>query len=154
MNLSITTDLAVGSEQGTTSLKAPYNTILIDQCRHLGGRWNDEEKVWVFPDFVADEVEELNQTFNSFPITIEITANREICESKKGIDFLGRPLCRAYDRDSGARIDADIAVISGYATSGGSRKTGKPFLLKERYLDFKFHQCFLNVLKMIDLTSK
>ena len=58
---------------------------------------------------------------NSNSVTIEITAREEICEYQKGIDFLGRPLCKAAGRDSGARINSDIAVISGYATSGGSR---------------------------------
>lgn len=112
----------VQAEQGIVSLKADYNSQLVKECRKLGGSWDKEQNAWIFPGFVADEVEELDEIYNSAPITVEITAIEEIRAYGKGIEFLGRPLCRAFGRDSGARIDSDIALISGYATSGGSQK--------------------------------
>ncbi len=109
------------AEQGIVSLKADYNAILVDESRALCGSWDKDEKTWIFPGFVSKEFDKLDEIFNSNSVTIEITAREEICEYQKGIDFLGRPLCKASGRDSGARINSDIAVISGYATSGGSR---------------------------------
>ncbi|MFC1234410.1 hypothetical protein [Vibrio sp. F74] len=114
--------------QGITSLRADYNAILVDESRALGGSWDKDEKAWIFPGFVSKEVDKLDEIFNSNLVTIEITAREEICEYQKGIDFLGRPLCKAFGRDSGARINSDIAVISGYATSGGSRNNWQTIL--------------------------
>ena len=110
------------AEQGITSLRAEYNSILVDECRNLGGTWDKSQDAWIFPAYVESEVESLDEIFNSDPIVIEITAIEEIYEYGKGIEFLGKPLCRAFERDSGARISTDIALLSGYATSGGSRK--------------------------------
>lgn len=122
------------AEQGIVSLKADYNSLLVKKCRKLGGSWDKEQNAWIFPGFVSDEVEELDEIYNSAPITVEITAIEEIREYGKGIEFLGRPLCRAFGRDSGARIDSDIALISGYATSGGSQKNWATILNEDSVL--------------------
>ncbi|OBS91867.1 hypothetical protein A9257_16230 [Vibrio cyclitrophicus] len=107
--------------QGITTLRSDYNTILVDRSRALGGSWNKDEKAWIFPSFVSKEVDKLDEIFNSEPVMLEITALEEIRKCKQGIGFIGKPLCKAFGRDSGARINSDIAMISGYATSGGSR---------------------------------
>ncbi|MBN8102838.1 hypothetical protein [Vibrio vulnificus] len=122
------------AEQGIVSLKADYNSQLVKECRKLGGSWDKEQSAWIFPGFVANEVEELDEIYNSAPITVEITAIDEIREYGKGIEFLGCPLCRAFGRDSGARIDSDIALISGYATSGGSQKNWATVLNEDSVL--------------------
>ncbi|MGR5173528.1 hypothetical protein ACPV4O_20180 [Vibrio owensii] len=122
------------AEQGMVSLKADYNSLLVKKCRKLGGSWDKEQNAWIFPGFVSDEVEELDDIYNSVPITVEITAIEEILEYGKGIEFLGRPLCRAFGRDSGARFDNGIALISGYATSGGSHKNWATILNEDSVL--------------------
>ncbi|TOH44903.1 hypothetical protein CGI81_18680 [Vibrio parahaemolyticus] len=122
------------AEQGIVSLKADYNSLLVKKCRKLGGSWDKEQNAWIFPGFVSDEVEELDEIYNSALITVEITAIEEIREYGKGIEFLGRPLCRAFGRDSGARFDSEIALISGYATSGGSQKNWATILNEDSVL--------------------
>ncbi|MDK9763283.1 hypothetical protein KI743_14860 [Vibrio sp. D420a] len=125
------------AEEGVVSLKADYNSLLVKKCRKLGGSWDKEQKAWIFPGFVADKVEELDEVYNSAPVTLEITAIEEIREYGKGIEFLGRPLCRAFGRDSGALIDNDIALISGHATSGGSQKNWATILEENSVLRFR-----------------
>lgn len=122
------------AEQGIVSLKSDYNSLLVEECRWLGGSWDKEQNAWIFPGFVSDEVEELDDIYNSVPITVEITAIEEILEYGKGIEFLGRPLCRAFSRDSGARIDSEVALISGCATSGGSQKNWATILNEDSVL--------------------
>ncbi|MEZ9056854.1 hypothetical protein [Vibrio pelagius] len=135
----------VQAEQGIVSLKADYNSQLVKECRKLGGSWDKEQNVWIFPGFVADEVEELNEIYNSAPITVEITSIEEIREYGKGIEFIGRPLCRAFGRDSGARIDSDIALISGYATSGGSHKNWATILNEDSVLRLQIPSAILEI---------
>lgn len=94
----------------------------------LGGSWDKESQAWIFPGFVADEVDELDEIFNSDPVTIEITAITEIRKRCASIDFIGRRICKAFSRASGARIETDIALVSGYATSGGSYKNWETIL--------------------------
>ena len=122
------------AEQDMVSLKADYNSLLVKKCRKLGGSWDKEQNAWIFPGFVSDQVEELDEIYNSALIAVEITAIEEIREYGKGIEFLGRPLCRAFSRDSGARIDSEVALISGCATSGGSQKNWATILNEDSVL--------------------
>lgn len=133
------------AEQGIVSLKSDYNSLLVEECRWLGGTWDKEQNAWIFPGFVSDEVEELDEIYNSAPITVEITAIEEIREYGKGIEFLGRPLCRAFGRDSGARIDSDIALISGFATSGGSHKNWATILKEDSVLRLQVPSAILEI---------
>ncbi|MEZ9587108.1 hypothetical protein BCU09_14395 [Vibrio cyclitrophicus] len=130
--LSASAEVQAG--QGIASLKSDYNSLLVEECRWLGGTWDKEQNSWIFPGFVSDEVEELDEIYNSAPITVEITAIEEVLEYGKGIEFLGRLLCRAFGRDSGARIDTNVALISGYATSGGSHRNWATILREDSVL--------------------
>lgn len=87
----------------------------------------------------------MDEIYNSAPITVDITAIEEIREYGKGIEFLGRPLCRAFGRDSGARIDNDIALISGYATSGGSNKNWATILNEDSVLRLQVPSAILEI---------
>ncbi|EMK3450285.1 hypothetical protein V8087_002631 [Vibrio vulnificus] len=133
------------AEQGIVSLKADYNSQLVKECRKLGGSWDKEQNAWIFPGFVADEVEELDEIYNSDLVTVEITALDEIRACAKGLDFLGRPLCRAFSRDSGARIDSDVALISGCATSGGWQENWTTILKEGSVLRFQIPSKLLEI---------
>lgn len=110
------------SKQHRLTLKTDTNSLFIADCKRLGGTWDKGQAVWTFPNFVASEVRGLDELYNSQPATIELTAKEEIREYGSGIEFAGLLLCRAFGRDSGARVHTDVALISGYATSGGSVK--------------------------------
>lgn len=108
-------------DTGICTLRHRYNSMLVDQCRNLGGRWDKEQKAWVFSKVVEAEVEGLDELFNSDMVVVDITS-LDAWGSKGPVDFLGYPIARATDRDSGAVICDDVAMISGYVTSGGSAK--------------------------------
>ncbi len=130
---------------GICSLKSEYNTLLIEKCRKLGGTWDKSQGAWIFSSIVEKEVEELDQTFNSDLITIEIEAIEEIQEQGKPIEFLGYPVCKAFSRDSGARIETGIELISGYCTSGGSKNRWTTVLSEGATLRLKIPVGLLNI---------
>ncbi|MFH4663981.1 hypothetical protein WMQ48_04385 [Vibrio cidicii] len=130
---------------GICSLRSAYNTLLIEECRKLGGTWDKSQGAWIFSSIVEKEVEELDQTFNSDLITIEIEAIEEIQEQGKPIEFLGYPVCKAFSRDSGARIETGIALISGYCTSGGSKNRWTTVLSESTTLRLKVPVDLLNI---------
>ncbi|MEZ9543594.1 hypothetical protein BCU70_17755 [Vibrio sp. 10N.286.49.C2] len=123
--------ITVDKDENTTTLKSPYNTLLISKCRDLGGVWDKENQIWVFPGFVEEEVKNLDGIFNSSKVVVELTAINEIYGIKQGIEFLGVSLCKAYGRDSGAKMENGISVISGCVDSVGSRKNWKTVIYQE-----------------------
>lgn len=101
-------------------LKSEKNDNLIYQCKRLGGKWDSEEKVWVFSDVVKDEVEELDFLYNSELVRVQLTAKREILEHTGPITFCGYDIAYASSKTSGARTCEGVALISGRITSSGS----------------------------------
>lgn len=41
-----------------------YNQNLVEECKKLGGKWDEEAKAWVFSDVVQKEVEALDAKYN------------------------------------------------------------------------------------------
>lgn len=113
------------AEKGIVTLVSPFNTLLTERCRELGGKWDREVSAWLFPAFMTDEVEELDELFNSPPTTVEIIAKHDVFGERCPITLFGVELCRAYSRDSGACMREGVALIAGEVTSCGSSKYWK-----------------------------
>lgn len=109
-------------EAGIVTLTHKYNSILVDKCRNLGGRFDKGGSTWVFPDIVADKIEELDFLYNSKRVAIEIEADDDISQWHGPVAFLGYTIAVAWGRDSGARLGDDISCIYGTYDSGGSVK--------------------------------
>lgn len=129
-----------------------YNSDLVEQCKSLGGKWDSEEKCWVFSDIVADKVEELDDLYNSELISIEIT---NVCnwngkpdtigEHTGPVYFLGYMLARARGRDSGAELGDNISLIRGGVRSGGSMKNWYTIIEEESVLRLKVPKKLLDI---------
>lgn len=114
---------------GICSLRSDrYNIDMVNACRRLGGRWISEEKSWIFPEFVQDKVEILDEKYNSPLVAIEITFPELVAEYQSSIYVAGYCIATATGRDSGAEIGPEIAFIAGRATSGGSVKNWKTII--------------------------
>ncbi len=110
-------------DAGICTLKTDfYNTVLLGECRDLGGKWDDQEKAWIFSGLVEKEVEDLDIKYNSEMIGIEILFNSECSEWQEAINLAGFNLAKASGRDSGAKVFGNISVIEKGFTSGGSVK--------------------------------
>ena len=98
-----------------------YNQDLVAECHQLGGKWDAEEKAWIFSGLVESEVEDLDALYNSELTAYEITFNCDRKGHAEPVYFLGVNLARATGRDSGAILADGVAIIDGGVTSGGSR---------------------------------
>jgi hypothetical protein len=99
-----------------------YNSILVDKCRNLGGKWDHDAKAWVFSDLMSSEVEDLDALFNSDEVAIEITAKTDLSAWHDSVTFAGYSIAKASGRDSGAVLCEGVSKVSGTVTSGGSVK--------------------------------
>lgn len=106
----------------TTLRHYAYNQMLVEECRKLNGRWDKESQAWVFSSLLQDKVEELDDVFNSELINIEMTTLSAISIENDALFAFGIPICRARDRDSGAKVCDGVALVAGQISSGGSRK--------------------------------
>lgn len=120
---------------------SPYTPQFVSAARATGGQWDASIKAWIFPAEATKRVRELlrqiygtdDQT-SAKAVRLRITVPdiytperrmwQGMDESNKPLSIFigGREIAWAYHRDSGAKIGADIIVLSGGFTSGGSRK--------------------------------
>jgi hypothetical protein len=125
-------------------LKHRYNTDLVEKCRELGGKWDSEYGVWVFPSIVEDKVEELDYMYNSDVVEIEIKFLKDEYGYRGPMIFLGYPLAKATGRDSGARVCDDVSLISGKIYSGGSVKNWSTEVTKDTVFRMKISKNLLS----------
>ena len=119
--------LAASSEEqkncGITTLHAPfYNILLVERCRELGGRWDSSSYSWVFSTIVEDEVEQLDEIWNSEPITVNLKFESDAFGYQDAVYFKGFMLAKATAKTSGAVLGSDVSLINGDIGSGGSIK--------------------------------
>lgn len=89
----------------------------------MSGTFDREIDAWVFPDFMSDEVDELDFIYNSEMQVIEVEfLDDAIGNLSTPVELFGYSIARTYDRDDIPQIFDGIAVLSGNITSGGSRK--------------------------------
>jgi hypothetical protein len=111
---------------GATLKHHLHNTIFIDCCKELCGRWNESEKAFVFRGLGADkvkELEELDILFNTEIVPYEIKWLRDDYRIRTSIPVLGYTIATATDHDSGADLGQGTTIIKGNVGScGGVRK--------------------------------
>ena len=113
----------VDKADGIVTLKHfAYNANLVNACRELGGNWDRDASAWVFPKFVEDKVEELDEQYNTDVTAVEITTKDSLNVCCGAVKFLGYTVARATGRDSGAELGDGVACLSGKYSSGGSVK--------------------------------
>ena len=100
-------------DAGICTLRAPFNKNLTNACHKLGGKWDGNEKAWIFTGLVSDQVEELDEKYNSKLIGIEVSVLRDYYEHTAPIYIAGFEIAKAFGRDSGAKLADGIAIISG-----------------------------------------
>jgi hypothetical protein len=112
----------VDSNSICTLRHARFNTEFVSECKNLGGKWDADERAWIFSSIVSDRVDELEFLYNSESVNIEIKALDCIYRGQDSVYFLGYSLAKATGRDSGATLGNDISLMSGEIKSAGSAK--------------------------------
>jgi len=119
----LTADAETQAAAGICTLQHyTYNKLLVEQCHKLGGKWDAESKAWIFKDFVADKVEELDYLYNSELTNYQIEFEDDYSEHNAPVYLFGVKVAEATGRDSGATLGNDVALIAGRVDSGGSMK--------------------------------
>lgn len=111
------------ADAGICTLKTPfYNQNMVTECHNLGGKWDADEKAWVFSGIVADKVELLDEKYNSELVNVEITFNETARGDREPVYLAGFKIAQAWGRDSGAKLAEGISLIAGDVSSCGSVK--------------------------------
>lgn len=99
-----------------------YNENLVNSCKNLGGKWDDSTKTWVFSSVISDEIEKLDETYNTDIQYITIVAKEDCYVSKGYLTFAGYTIAKGHSRDSGATLADDIIMTTGNVYTCGSHK--------------------------------
>lgn len=126
--------VTITAANGKIAVASPFNDQFPARARNLGGKWT--EGAWRFDQRVEADVRalcvELYGTDGAAPadvvdVRVTVTPTQAWGHTPFKTNFLtvtlaGRPVARAFDRDSGARTNEGVIVRKGGWTSGGSRK--------------------------------
>jgi len=113
-------------ETKTVKMQSPYNPMLPEKARKIGGEWDGT--YWVFNIRVLGDVNDLydliygehgQEDVKRCVVTLKFD---KYYEAKSGVYFFGKLIARATGRDSGIREYGKDAVIKGNADSCGSFK--------------------------------
>ena len=148
----MTTDITTEKHGDMVAISCPFNQDLIDRLKSLGGRWDRAARTWNVPLRAETEARAvLVETFGTDgspetteTVTVEITARCEITAEKSAVDFCGAVVCRASDRDSGAKVGPNASLISGRIESGGSRQYWKTVVKKGAVLRLELPRAALD----------
>lgn len=110
-------------------VKSPYSPELPKKARQISGVWDPGFRLWLFPIEAEPQVRRLYVSlYGEWDDLPEDTVNlicecNEYAEEDKGpLTLGGRIIASAYGRDSGAKTEQGVIVISGGFGSAGSMK--------------------------------
>lgn len=117
-------------KEGKAYVETPYNKEFVSKIKQIGGaRWNASSRCWMVPEAEVDTVRtymrevfgETDLPDDAERVTVEVTFLEETADWDGEIALFGRQICRAFGRDSGARVGEGVTLIDGKIGSGGSR---------------------------------
>jgi hypothetical protein len=105
---------------------SPYNANFVASAKSIGGKWSSD--AWVFDIRDEHRVRELcrdiygDDGLAADLVTLKIEWVKDGFADKGPITVAGRPIARAFGRDSGAKLAEGIVNLAGEFGSGGSMK--------------------------------
>ena len=107
---------------------ADYNKEFVRQAHNLAGKFNAYDKSWGFD--LRDEADVLEACYLCYGddgyryslCDVQISLPNGYYVDKDTINFFGRPVARAFGRDSGAKVFDGVKIKEGGFQSGGSAK--------------------------------
>lgn len=120
-------DVKIENRGDIVTVVSPFNSDFIDQAKKLGGKWDAHMGYWYFPADMAPQVRELVIDIygdDGTGATCTVDIEFEHCSWWHGKDlvFAGRPIVKAWSRDSGAKPLDGVSIIKGGFSTGGSVK--------------------------------
>ena len=131
-----------------------FNSWANEKCKSLGGKWDHEEKVWIFSSMIETEVEGLEEKYNGEEVAIEIKAIEGIDALRDSITFLGYPIVIATGKKSGALLANGVFKVEGTISSGGSVENWRTYASKGSIFRLKVSKYLLENCKNEDFEVK
>ncbi len=115
-----------------------YCSQAIRKIKNLGqATWDKTMKGWLVSKAYEVELKDIlleyygtDGSFADKRVNIELITNQDIKMSQKPVLFAGKALAQAFNRDSGARVGQNVALIEGNINSGGSSKNWETIVEK------------------------
>lgn len=122
------TDVALKVEGDTIRVWSPYNPTMVKRARGLAGSF--EGGTWRFATRHEEQVRELLRDIygtDGTPtprVTVRFPATSDLLKELTHGTYsaFGRPIARAWGRDSGAKLMGGVVCLEGGFYSGGSMK--------------------------------
>lgn len=133
MNTSIT-----NLNESELLVNIEYCSHAIRKIKNLGqAKWDSTLIGWRVGSDYEDEIRQIlieyfgtDGSFSEKRVNIELVANQDIQILKKPVLFAGKVIAQAFNRDSGARVGENVALIEGQINSGGSSKNWETIVEK------------------------
>lgn len=127
-------------KNGKVKTTSPYNEDFVKKARGLRGTWLSGQ--WVFDASVEEHVIKAMLDcysvtgFNPYQVCTLTVKDLNTNEWQGGVELFGRPIAKAWGRDSGAKAQEDIFLLEGKFTSGGSMKNWRTYV---EHATFEMH---------------
>lgn len=124
-------NMKIEIKNGKAYVFTPYSPEFVKRIKSIGGaRWDRDARAWEIPAASTDSARQImfdvygetDQAFANEKVDVRIDVTEDITEYGDGITILGRGVCKAWGRDSGASILEGVDFIKGRPDSGGSAK--------------------------------
>lgn len=117
----------VTSGKSRIKVESPYHPDFPKHAKNLGGKWNANDRVWLFDSRDEDSVRDLcRDCFGTAGETeLELVDCRIRLTGSQGdsVWFAGRRIARRGARDWPVKLGESVVVIEGdFRSTGGSRK--------------------------------
>lgn len=122
--------MKITTKDGKAYVSTPYNKDFVTKAKQIGGaRWNGSERCWVIPEseigtvrtYMREVYGETDLPDEEERVTVDVTFLEMVEDWHDGVTVFGKQLCRAFGRDSGAKVGDGVTLIEGRIGSGGSR---------------------------------
>lgn len=110
-------------------LTAPFHPQCSPMAREIGGKWNPENKTWVFDARDRSRVEELaatlwgyNANASGATASVRIQATKHLSDGDI-VRFAGREVAKKWSRDERPRLAEGVVIFEGaFSQKGGSAR--------------------------------
>lgn len=139
-------ELKIDVIDGKAMIFSPYSREFVKKLKGIGdARWNPNKECWVVPEedvsrvrrMMVEAYGENDLTTNAERFDVRVTALEYISAERAPVVLFGRPIARAFGRDSGARACDGVVLEKGEFISGGSRNRWDSAILEGTV--FKVH---------------
>src|SRR6185312_5861165 len=123
-----TQPVSLNISAGSITVRVPFNEDFVAKAKRVGGRWNGDQRAWIFDERDQQRVRDLcfdvygQDGIRSDLCSVEVVFEAGDSNCCGPLTVCGRTIARARGRDSGATLGDGVVCLKGGFSSGGSMK--------------------------------